>query len=178
MTIHGRRPVPPDILAREQADPEVIRKRQRETGPRAQVMAYRDPFDAPIPGAEEFVLLSGGVASPGVGTVQPAGLQLELKAGQAARIASITIYIIGLAATTDVRYQLRLNAAPIYPSLSFFPRAAVSAGDEYDAYVRVRRPGTISMDIQNVDGGAYTVGAIVTGWFFSKADAAKYVTEG
>lgn len=172
------RAVPPDIAARQSGDGSGRRRRRTGDPLDARVLSLRDPYDAPIPDASPFVLASGAVATAAVETKQPAGLILDLTADEVARIDSVTIYITGLLATTNVVYKLLADTAPIYPGLSFFPRAATAAGDNYPVFLRVGAGRIISMDIQNVDGGSYTVGAIITGWKFTKLAGERYVEYG
>ncbi len=172
------RRLPPDIAARGMQDPDAERRASLLSQPVSRVIALRDPYEYPIPKAQPFVLNSGSVASIAAGTLSPAGLQMNLPKGTVARIDSVTIYITSLLDTTSMQYSLRIGGAPVLPALQFFPRAATSAGDNYPVFVRVPPQGKISMDIIQGDAGAYTVGAIITGWTFTVLAARRYLEYG
>lgn len=168
------RDVPRDIAARGTPDAEGRMRMQRSGDPLPRVLTLRDPYDAPIPTAQSFVLNCGAIATAAVETLQPVALRLPLSSGEVARIDSVTIYITSLLDTTDVKFKLLAGGRPLLEPLSFFPRAATAAGDNYGVYLRVGTGQSISMDIQNVDGGSYTVGAIITGWKFAQLAGERF----
>lgn len=83
-------------------------------------------------------------------------------------VGSVTIQITNMLATTDVTYTVLVNQTPVqgYNGISIFPRVAPFVGNTFDIPIRVRGPATIQVIFSNNDGGAYTVGAALSGWMW------------
>jgi hypothetical protein len=87
-------------------------------------------------------------------------------AGYYAVVTSFTIYIQNMLATTNVLFTLLYNGTPVqgYNGLTIFPGASPRVANTFDAPIRFTGAGTLTVTIQNIDGGTYLVGAAVSGW--------------
>lgn len=83
-------------------------------------------------------------------------------------LQQFSIYLRGSIATSDVRYTLRFNQAPVTgwgdernpPGI-----ANIVVIDNNDLQVPIPEGATVDVLIENIGGGALTVGAKVGGWF-------------
>ena len=134
------------------------------------------PEVLPIPDAKEFNPLASQ-ASAGLETnTVIAGTAFAVPAGYFGVIRGLTLYIVNMLATTNVTWTLQINgAAPQgFSALSIFPRVAPYVGNGFDACIRFTGPALIQVIFTNADGGAYTVGASYSGWFWPQASDARW----
>jgi hypothetical protein len=139
------------------------------------------PEDSPIPDAQEFNAL-GSVAT----AIVQSNIDIPLlplivvPASYKAVIRGVSIYINNMLATTNVTWTVRVNNNPIpgYSGLSIFPRVAPFVGNSFDAEYRFEGPATVTVSFSNIDGGAYTVGAAISGWFWPAASDLRWKFSG
>jgi hypothetical protein len=134
----------------------------------------------PIPDAHEFNI-TGSVASPGAANnVAITGCTFDIPDASLAIIRSVSLYITGMIATTNVLWSLLRDNQPLpgYQNISIFPRAVASIGLSLDAFLRVRGKCTISMQFSNIDGAAYVVGGAFSGWYWPETSDARWRATG
>ncbi len=73
--------------------------------------------------------------------------------------------------STVVSWTVQLNGAPAtgFNNLSIFPRNSPFVSNSFDAFIRVGQGQKIRVVYTNTDGGSYTVGASVSGWWWPQA---------
>lgn len=123
----------------------------------------------PIPAATEFnVVVSKGTSA--VETNIDIGLLVSLPQNNVGILRGVSIYINNMLTTTNVTWTVTFNGAPVpgYNNLSIFPRAAPSVANTFDSFVRIPQGNPMLLKVQysNNDGGTYTIGAALSGWFW------------
>lgn len=133
----------------------------------------------PIPDAVEFNPLGSTTTIIAETKVIP-GVALQLPQSYIGIIRGYTIYVDNMLLTTNLIYTLLINGnpAPGYGSLTMFPRAAPSVSNGFDAFIRVPDGAALSVKVQNVDGGSYTVGASISGWIWPRAAGERWIGGG
>lgn len=137
------------------------------------------PQQYPIPDARGFTLFDQ-VDTVGVNQLlTPAGLVIAMPVGYTGVVRSITIDVNDIAATTDLRYSLRIGGTPVpgYDSLRHFPRVAASVSRDFDAYIVIPDGRTLDVLVTNVDGGAHKVGGSITGWSWPTTSGKRWIGE-
>jgi hypothetical protein len=83
-------------------------------------------------------------------------------------------------ATTDVRWYVQVDSQAVagYAPVTIFPRVAAFVGNTFDAKIRITGPATVAVFFQNIDGGAYTVGAALGGWDWPQASDDRWKSYG
>lgn len=139
----------------------------------AQGQALRAVY-LPLP--EIFMIPDGRGFNP-QGSIATAAIQSNVNITGAVQIipdnnlavvSTVTLQITNMVATTNVTWTVLINNTPVqgYNGLSIFPRVAPFVGNTFDIPIRVRGPATIQVIFSNIDGGAYTVGAALSGWMW------------
>ncbi len=134
----------------------------------------------PIPDAKEFNPLGSiGTAAVQANVAIP-NATVDVPASNLFVIRSFSIYITNMLATTNVTWSLLVNGQPVqgYLGVSIFPRVAPSISNTFDCFIRGRGFATISVIFSNGDGGAYTVGASFSGWFWPEASDGRWKSSG
>lgn len=125
------------------------------------------PQDRPIPSAVEFNVL-GQIGTAAVGTVLPVACRFQIPAGYSARISSFLIGATDVLASTALTWTFRANEVPIpgYTNLAVFVGVASRLVNTFDAFVLLYGPTMLDLAIANGDGGTYSVGGGITGWYW------------
>jgi hypothetical protein len=123
----------------------------------------------PIPSATEFNLVVAKATAVIEANID-IGLVLDLPQNNVGIVRGVTLYINNMLTTTNVTWTLTFNGAPVpgHNNLSIFPRAAPSVANSFDTFVRIPQGNPMKVRVQysNNDGGAYTVGVALSGWFW------------
>ena len=134
----------------------------------------------PIPEAQNFNLVgSAASVAPETGTVL-AGCTLQLPANNVGVIRGLALYIDNMLTTTNVTWSLVVqNGVPQgFGNLSMFPRNATFVGNNFDILVRVPVGANVQVIFSNIDGGSYTVGAAISGWFWPVTSGDRWLAGG
>jgi hypothetical protein len=123
-------------------------------------------------GQKATSVIEGPLVIPGSAIVVPANNWI--------RISSLNLQIDNMLLTTNVVFSLRVNqqAQGGFTNLPIFPRVAPFVGQEFDVFLRFTGPATIDVVYSNNDGGSYTLGAAVSGWFWPTASDQRVKTRG
>lgn len=123
----------------------------------------------PIPGANEFNVLAQK-ATVAVETAD-IGLVVDLPPNNIGIIRGINLYISDMLTSTVVSWTVQVNGAPAtgFNNLVIFPRNSPFVSNSFDAFIRVGQGQKIRVNYTNTDGGSYTVGAAVSGWWWPQA---------
>lgn len=137
-------------------------------------------YAGPVPGTRPInrSAVVTGLTAAGSPSI-PADLQLQLQGGELGVIRSLTLNINDMLQTTNVRFDLLFDGAPVdgWSDLRIFPRVAASVSATYEpavTMVLVPEGSQVSVRIRVIDGGTYQVGASYTGWRYSTSLAARY----
>lgn len=135
------------------------------------------PEVLPIPDAREFNPL-GSIGSAAV-TANPTlitGTSFNVPDSCLAVIRSVTLYITNMLTTTNVTWSLMVNQTSPqgFNNITIFPRATPFVSNGFDSMIRIDGPAVISVVFNNIDGGAYTIGASFSGWFWPEASDARW----
>lgn len=132
----------------------------------------------PIPTAIPFQV-AGTVATTGAGTItQIPGTALKLPAGYIGLVHTLNISVLTAVTLATVQlFTIRINQAPAigWANMTFAGRAAQNFERYFDAALRLPNGCLVDIINTNVDGGAYTVGADITGWYMSVADVSRWL---
>jgi hypothetical protein len=132
----------------------------------------------PMPTAVEFQF-AGTVATVGAGVItQIPGCTFDLPAGYVGIIHTFNISVLTtLTLTTNQLFSIYFNGAPAngYANRTFAGRAAQNLERQFDCALRIPNNALVTVQSTNVDGASYTVGADITGWYYSVADAARWI---
>lgn len=133
----------------------------------------------PIPAAQEFNPVVSKATSA-VETSVDTGLSVQVPPNNVAIIRGFTIFITNMVATTNVSYTLRVNGTPQpgFSNVSIFPRAAPYVGNGFDAMIRVPQGGLVTATYSNGDGGTYTIGVAVSGWWWPQELGNTWIAQG
>jgi hypothetical protein len=134
------------------------------------------PEVLPIPDAHEFNTL-GFIASAGIQTnVVIPGTIVDVPANNYGVVRGVTLYITNMLVTTDVIWSLQIDQASPqgYNQITIFPRAAPFVSNGFDSMVRFQGPARLQVIFSNRDGGAYVIGAAISGWFWPEASDARW----
>lgn len=134
------------------------------------------PAEHYAPAGSTPIFLSAEAGIVGGGTiVTPAGLQLQLPSDCVGVIKSIELLLDAITIASSVIWTLLINGNPVQgmDSLTILARnGAASVSSSVlpgQLTIPVPQGGTIGMRIRDVDGGPYTVGAELSGWFWPAA---------
>lgn len=135
-----------------------------------------DPFLFPPPGATT-INVAANVALPGAGRFD-AGVTYRVPIASYGVISSIDLLLDSILINTSVLWTLLINGKPVpgFGPITILGRnGAASVSKTWQGPLRIVMPlnGTVSATIQNVDGGVYTAGTALYGWFFPQDRATK-----
>lgn len=132
----------------------------------------------PIPGAVEFNPLASK-ATAGVESGTDIGIVLAIPSKSIGILRGVSLYITNMLDTTVVTWSVLQNSAvlPGYANLSIFPRVAPFVSNGFDSFVRLDQ-GPLTVVFSNADGGTYTVGAALSGWFWPQALGTTWLKQG
>lgn len=136
------------------------------------------PENFPIPSAVEFNPLAKkttAVAESGIDI----GLILTIPERSLGILRGVSLYITNMLDTTNVTWSVLQNGAviPGYSNLSIFPRVAPFVSNGFDAFFRLGQ-GPVTVVYNNIDGGTYTVGAALSGWFWPQSLGDLWLQQG
>lgn len=160
---------PADILSERGSQPPGAPTGRPTVAPTPTLALYL-PEIFPIPGATEFNA-DAFQASPGVGTIIPAGLVIQTPASSLGIVRVFGVGLDDMTQATNVIFRLRINEQPVpaWGAFRLFPGVAARVTSSSDVFVRVPPNSKIDVAIQNVDGAAYLVGANYSGWFWPES---------
>jgi uncharacterized ParB-like nuclease family protein len=101
----------------------------------------------------------------------PAGLHYVVPAGRVGVIKTLQLFVDSPSPATVVRWQLLVGGIPVQGlnNLTVIGRAAASISQTFDNLaIIVPELQPVDVQIVDVDGGSYTVGAQFTGWHWDK----------
>lgn len=126
------------------------------------------PEVLPIPSAKEFNPLGQKATVGAENNTVITGTVLDIPDSTFGVIRGVSLYITNMLTTTNVVWSLIVeNATPQgFNQLTIFPRAAPFVSNGFDSMIRFNGPARIQVIFSNLDGGAYTVGASFSGWFW------------
>lgn len=129
----------------------------------------------PIPTATEFQV-GGSATTSGANTItQIPGSVLQLPPGYIGVVHTFNISVLTTMTTaTNQTWTIRINQAPAYTRF-MAGRAAQNLERGFDTALRIPKGAQIDIIETNIDGGTYTVGADVTGWYMSVADVTRWL---
>lgn len=141
---------------------------------------YPLPEVFPVPDAKEFNPLGSANTAAIQSNVAITGASFDVPVSNYYRVTSFTIYITNMLVTTNVQYSLLWNGQPVagFQNLIMYPRAAPFVSNGFDCFIRGIGAGTLSVSFNNVDGGAYTVGASFSGWFWPVTSDSRWKASG
>lgn len=95
-------------------------------------------------------------------------------------IRGLSIWITNMLTTTNVRWTLLVNGSPAggYGSIALPVRATSFAGNSFDCFIRVPDGASIAVQYVNTDGGTYSIGASVSGWYWPIASGKRWLERG
>lgn len=134
------------------------------------------PENDPIPSAIEFEF-SGTVstAAPGVSQIvldDGSGNPFSLAPGEVARIASVFLIVAGtITVATNQLFTLRNGMAVVrgWSNRRVVPTPSNGYTQPFYAKILVPNGTTLTAEVNNVDGGSYIDGIMLTGWRWSEA---------
>lgn len=133
----------------------------------------------PIPAATEFNILAQK-ATTIVEAGVDIGLTVDVPPNNVAIIRGVNLYISDMTTATNVSWTVTLNGAPAqgFNNLSIFPRNSPFVSNSFDAFVRVGQGIKIRVVYTNTDGGSYTVGAALSGWWWPQTLGEQWIRSG
>jgi hypothetical protein len=149
--------------------------------PAARTLMLPLPENEPIPDAHEFNTTGSQATAAAQANVLIAGASPQvIPAGSLFVINGLSIYITDMLTTTVVAWRVLINSAPVagYSGLSIFPRTAPYVGNSFEPKIRGKGEALITVEFTNTDGGAYTVGASLSGWYWPEASDLRWKTYG
>lgn len=166
--------VPADLLAPYTA------VKHAETGPNIdRALQIYLPTIEPIPGASEFNILATK-ATVAVETNVDIGLTLDLPANNIGIIRGVNLFILDMLTTTVLTWTLTINGGPVsgYTNLQIFARTAPFVGNTFDSFVNIPQGSKVRVVYTNTDGGSYTIGAAISGWFWPQSLGEQWIRKG
>lgn len=133
----------------------------------------------PIPGA---TILANGTVT-GVSVSNAGGPQvlatLNFPAQARGVIRHVSWGLTGMATSTNISWIIQFNSSPYTygPLVISPPRAAVFAGDDRDVVIRIpdgTGVATLVASVAASDGGTYTVGGSLEGWWWMPQQEEAY----
>jgi hypothetical protein len=125
----------------------------------------------PIPAATEFntLLTKATVAAE---TNTDFGILIDVPDNNIAIIRGVSLFITNMLTTTQITWTLLTNNGPVggYSNLFIFPRTAPFVSNAFDSFIRVDNGQIVRAQFTNpaTDGGSYTLGIAVSGWWWPK----------
>lgn len=151
-------------------------------GPQSVGAALQIPLPEvlPIPDAHEFNPL-GQIATVGIqSNIEITGTAFDVPPNTLAVIRGVSLYITNMLTTTNILWSLQIDGSSPqgYNKITIFPRAAPFVSNGFDSMIRFQGPCTVRVVFNNVDGGAYTIGASYSGWFWPENSDTRWRTFG
>jgi hypothetical protein len=138
------------------------------------------PEDSPIPDAHEFNVQGSIASAVAQNNILVPNTTVNIPALNMGVLTGVSIYIDNMLLATNVTYTVRYNGAPIpgYTGLTMFPRVAPFVGNTFASKYRFNGEGVLDVIFSNIDGGAYVVGAALSGWFWPCASDVRWKQRG
>lgn len=140
------------------------------------------PWLVPMPGAQQFNLEADVASNTPQTAVLPDPLTVTVQQGFRCRISAVSVYIDNMLTSTNVTWSVIVNGAPAavsgFQNLRMFPRQAPFVGNTFDAYLLIQGPAVIQVQFTNVDGGAYEIGAALSGWTWAQVMEQQWKNSG
>lgn len=123
----------------------------------------------PIPNATEFNVLATKQTTAAETNID-IGLLVPVPDNNIGIIRGVTLFVSDMTPATVVSFTLLLDNGPVggYANLSIFPRTAPFVSNGFDSFIRVDNGQTIRTQYTNTDGGTYTLGIQVSGWWWPR----------
>lgn len=95
-------------------------------------------------------------------------------------MTGFSIYVQNMLAASNITWTLLANGVPVqgYSGITIFPGVSPRAANTFDAPVRFVGETTLTVSITNGDGGAYLLGAAISGWFWPQASDRRWKSAG
>lgn len=79
-----------------------------------------------------------------------------------------------------MRFSVFQNRTPVqgFTNVRIFPGVAARVAVQFDTYIRVPNGQLLEVSFSNNDGGAYTVGAALSGWVWPEAAGRQWMERG
>ncbi len=123
----------------------------------------------PVDATPFFLSAETAIVGPNVAS-SPAALQLRIPLDQIGWVKSIEIMLDGIVITSNVLWRLSIDGVPVqgFSNLTILGRnGAASVSRTFDPVTAQIPPGTtLGVTMTVVDGGSYTVGAQLRGWYY------------
>ena len=137
------------------------------------------PEEAPPPGSTFFNSAdSVGLVAAGVQPMPNATFQLDQD--RYGVLKSIDFEVTNYTAASDVRFTLLVNGGgvPGFTNVRIPPAAASLKARGFDMSLALPRGATITVTVNDIDGGVYTANVAFFGWQWPAAIDARYRPEG
>lgn len=128
------------------------------------------------PRGTDFILNGNAAALTAANTPQELGgsFPFTLPSGSVGVVRSLVLQVNQLLATSDLRWRLKINSSPVsgWNDLTVFPRAAASFSLAYgpeETFIEVPEAARLSLEVEVLDAGTYTMGASLHGWYYNQA---------
>lgn len=153
---------------------------QTNAGSLQQIMTLFLPEERPIPGATIFNTLGQQATAVVQAGVLIAGAGIIIPAGSIARLDSVNLYATNLLPTSALTFTVLQNGAAIQglTNVGIFPGTAARIAENFSLLVRISNGATLTVVFSNADGGAYLVGAALSGWFWPESLGRLYQQQG
>lgn len=141
----------------------------------AAVLQVPLPEISPIPDARQFNT-EGHDGTAGAGTRTLADCTVVVPVNNKFIINSFSVYVDNMLTTTEIHWAILVNGVPQqgWSDIKLFPRLAPFVGDNLDPFLRGEGEATITVQIRQVDGGGYIIGAAVGGWYWPKTSDQRW----
>lgn len=120
--------------------------------------------------AVEFNVKKQAVIAAAVGIVAtPAGLTVQIPEGFRAVVRTFGYFLSDVLAVSDFRFAMTINGIAVsgWEDLRITGRASAYVEESNDTYIIVPERATISVLLENIDGGAHgKAGAYFGGWMW------------
>ena len=174
LTGFKNRTLPADLVA------PYVAVKDHTTGPSIdRALQIYLPTIEPIPGASEF----NPQATKATNVVEAnvdIGLTLDVPPNNIGIIRGVQLFILDMLTTTVVTWTLTINGGPVqgYTNLSIFARTAPFVGNSFDSFINIPQGGKVRVIYTNTDGGSYTIGAGISGWFWPQSLGEQWTKKG
>lgn len=145
-----------------------------------QIVALPRPEDAPIPSAQIFDTFDTVVSNAVQAGVALPGCTVQIPAGFIGRLESAVFYCANLLTSSDVRFSVLGNGAPLQGlnKVRLPPANVALAITNLGVFIRLPQQTTVTVVFENNDGGVYNISAALYGWFWGEAQGRQYWQQG
>lgn len=128
------------------------------------------PWVVPIPGSTEFNTLGTHDTAAVENAVEVTDAGFKLPVGYVGWINGVIFYVNNIIATSNLQFTVAVNGGSVagYAPITIFPRVAASVSNAFDSKIALPNGAKVQVFFSNLDGGAYKVGAGLSGWFWSE----------